>query len=70
MLISGDLFEQESDLYRLRQFTISNKRIVQRSDSLQPRKSIGSVHSSASRYEGPCINDTCSKGEMLEGCVH
>ena len=41
--------KQESDLYRLRQFTISNKRIVQRSDSLQPRRSVGSIHSSASR---------------------
>ena len=43
--------KQESDLYRLRQFTVSNKRIVQRSDSLQPRRSISSVHSSASRCE-------------------
>ncbi len=41
--------KQEGDLYRLRQFTVSNKRIVQRSDSLQPRRSISSVHSSASR---------------------
>ncbi|XP_059089363.1 uncharacterized protein LOC131885351 isoform X3 [Tigriopus californicus] len=40
--------QPESDLYRLRQFTISNKRIVKRSDSLQPRRSVGSVHSSAS----------------------
>eukprot|EP00095_Tigriopus_kingsejongensis_P003006 maker-scaffold170_size291898-snap-gene-0.14 protein:Tk03006 transcript:maker-scaffold170_size291898-snap-gene-0.14-mRNA-1 annotation:"flocculation protein flo11-like isoform x1" len=38
----------ESDLYRLRQFTVSNKRIVKRSDSLQPRRSVGSIHSSAS----------------------
>ena len=41
--------KQESDLYRLRQFTVSNKRIVQRSDSLQPRRSVSSIHSSASR---------------------
>ncbi len=43
--------KQESDLYRLRQFTVANKKIVQRSDSLQPRRSISSVHSSASRYD-------------------
>ena len=42
----------DADLYRLRQFTTSNKRIVQRGDSLQPitrKRSSGSVHSSASR---------------------
>ncbi len=39
-----------ADLYRLRQFTVSNKRIVRRTDSLQPRRSVGSsIHSSASR---------------------
>jgi hypothetical protein len=39
----------EGDLYRLRQFTVSNKRIVKRSDSLQPRRSWSSLQSTPSR---------------------
>jgi hypothetical protein len=43
--------EEGADLYRLRAFTVSNKRIVTRSDSLQPRhyRSNNSINSSASR---------------------
>jgi len=43
--------EEGADLYRLRAFTVSNKRIVGRSDSLQPRhcRSNNSINSSASR---------------------
>ena len=43
--------EEGADLYRLRAFTVSNKRIVGRSDSLQPRhcRSNNSINSSGSR---------------------
>lgn len=43
--------EEGSDLYRLRAFTISNKRVINRGDSFQFRhcRSNNSIHSSASR---------------------
>ncbi len=41
-----------SDLYRLREFTVSNKRIISHTESLQPRyvRSNNSINSSASRF--------------------
>ena len=41
------------DLYRLREFTVKNNRIISHTESLQPRygRSSNSINSSASRYD-------------------